>query len=126
MTTTFPLFPSASQDPDVAFVVHRFIHMEREEIINMEQVSESGPKQPMMQPVVAPVITRCAFISASVPSVATPRPSVIDIGSGLNFSQPNQPSFGLGFPQPSSSQHGFGLGFPSPVEIKIVQVCNLA
>ena len=32
----------------------------------------------------------------------------------MSFSQPSQPSFGLGFPQPSSSQHGFGLGFSQP------------
>ena len=79
----------------------------------MEQVSESGPNQPMMQPMVAPVITTNSFTSASIPSVATtrPRPSLIDIGSGLNFPQPSQLSFGLGFPQPSSNRHGFGLGF---------------
>ena len=84
--------------------------MEREEIINMEQISESGPNQPVVKPIVAPVITTNSFTSASIPSVATtrPRPSLVDVGSGWNFSQPSQPSFGLGFPQPSSSQHGFG------------------
>ena len=92
--------------------------MEREAIINMEQVSESGPQQPVVQPMVAPVITTNSFaeISNSMPSVATARPSLIDTcrPSGLSFSQPSQPNFGLGFPQPSSSQHGFGLGFSQP------------
>ena len=113
------LFRSALQDPDVLLVPHRFVfHMEREAIINMEQVSESGPQQPVVQPLVAPVITTISFteISNSIPSVATARPSLIDTcrPSGLSFSQPSQPSFGLGFPQPSSSQHGFGLGFSQP------------
>ena len=92
--------------------------MEREAIINMEQVSESGPHQPMVQPMVAPVITTNSFteISDSIPSVATARPSLIDTcrPSGLSFSRPCQPNFGWGFPQPSSSQHGFGLGFFQP------------
>ena len=89
--------------------------MEREAIINMEQLSERGPHQPVVQPIVAPVITTNSFteISNSIPSVATARPSLIDTcrPSGLSFSQPSQPNFGLGFPQPCSSQHGFGLGF---------------
>ena len=92
--------------------------MEREAIINMEQVSESGPLQPVVQPMVAPVITTNSFteISNTMPSVATARQSLIDTcrPSGLSFSQPSQPNFGLGFPQPSSSQHGFGLGFSQP------------
>ena len=66
----------------------------------------------------APVITTIFFteISSYIPSVATTRPSLIDTcrPSGLSFSQPSQPSFGVGFPQPSSSQHGFGLGFSQP------------
>ena len=66
----------------------------------------------------APVITTIFFteISNYIPSVATARPSLIDTcrPSGLSFSQPSQPSFGLGFPQPSTSQHGFGLGFSQP------------
>ena len=94
-------------------------HMEREAITNMEQVSESGPHQPVVQPMVAPVITPNSFteISNFIASVATARPSLIDTcrPSGLSFSQPSQPNFGLGFPQPSSSQHGFGLGFSQPV-----------
>ena len=92
--------------------------MEREAIINMEQVSESGPQQPVVQPMIAPVITTNSFteISNSMPSVATARPSLIDTcrPSGLSFSQPSQPNFGLGFPQLSSSQHGFGFGFSQP------------
>ena len=113
------LFRSASQDPDVLLVPHRFVfHMEREVIINMKHVSESGPHKPVVQPMVAPVITTNSFteISDPIPSVATVRPSLIDTcrPSGLSFCQPSQPSFGLGFPQPSSSQHGFGLGFSQP------------
>ena len=81
----------------------------------MEQVSESGPQQPVVQPKVAPVITTNSFteISDSMPSVATAMASLIDTcrPSGLSFSQPSQPSLGLGFPHRSSSQHGFGLGF---------------
>ena len=92
--------------------------MEREAIINMEQVSESGPQQPVVQPMVAPVITTNSFteISNSMLSVATATPSLIDTcrPSGLSFSPWSQPNFGLGFPQPSSSQHGFGLGFSQP------------
>ena len=92
--------------------------MEREAIINMEQVSESRPHQPMVQPMVAPVITTNSFteISNSIPSVATARQSLIDTCrlSGLSFSQPSQPNSGLGFPQPSSSQHGCGLDFSQP------------
>ena len=51
--------------------------MEREAIINMEQVSESGPHQPVVQPMVAPVIATNSFteISNSIPSVAIARPS---------------------------------------------------
>ena len=67
---------------------------------------------------VSPIITTNSFIevSNSIPSVAAARPSLIDIGrpSGLNFSQPSQPSFGLVFLQPSSSQHDFGLRFFQP------------
>ena len=67
---------------------------------------------------VAPMVTTNSFTedSNSIPSVATARPSLTDFGrpSGLSFSQPSQPSFGLGFPQPSSSQHGFGLEFFFP------------
>ena len=45
------LFRSALQDPDVLLVHHRFaFHMEREAIINMEQVSQSGPHEPVVQP----------------------------------------------------------------------------
>ena len=93
--------------------------MEREAIINMEQVSESGPRQPVVQPIVAPVITTNSFTEISIPSVATARPSLIDTcrPSGLNFSHPSQPSFGLGFPQPSSSQRGLvRFFFPNLVE----------
>ena len=44
-------FRSALQDPDVLLVHHRFaFHIEREAIINMEQVSQSGPHEPVVQP----------------------------------------------------------------------------
>ena len=80
----------------------------------MEQAIESGPNQHMVQPMAAPIITTYSFTSASIPSVPTPRPSLINVGSGLSFSQPSQPGFGLDFPQPGSSKHGFGLGVSQP------------
>ena len=64
------------------------------------------------------VITTNSFneIFNSIPSVTTATPSLIDTcrPSGLSCSQPSQPSFGLGFPKPSSSQYDFGLGFSQP------------
>ena len=90
--------------------------MEREAIINMKQVSDSGSHQPVVQSCTGDHNNFLEFteISNSIPSVAAARPILIDVlvGPGvLVFSQPSQPSFGLVFPQPSSSQHGFGLGF---------------
>ena len=91
MTTSFPHFfvqPYKIQTCSW-YPIILFLHMEREAIINMEQVSESGPHQPVVQPMVAPVITTNSFIeiSNSVPSVATARPSLIDTcrPSGLSF-----------------------------------------
>ena len=71
----------------------------------MEQVRESGPNQPVVQPMVAPLITSNYFtsVSNSIPGIATTRPSLIDIGSGLSFSQPSQHGFVLGFSQPDGS-----------------------
>ena len=93
-----------------------FFYMERKEIINLEQVDESWHNQPMVQSMVAPVITANSLTSPSIPGAATTRsrPSLMDIGSGLSFAQPSQPSFGLGLRQPSSRQPGFGLGFFQP------------
>ena len=57
-----------------AFRISSFcFQMEREAVINMEEVSESGPNQLVVQPMVAPVITTNFFtsVSNSIPSVAT-------------------------------------------------------
>ena len=86
----------------------------------MEQVSESGPQQPVVQPKVAPVITANSFteISKSMPSVATARPSLIDTcrPSGLSFPQPSQPNFGLGFPSQVQVNMALVWVFPNLVE----------
>ena len=94
--------------------------MERESIINMEQVSENGPNQPVVQPMVAPVITTNSFteVSNSIPGVATARPSLLDTcrPSGLSFSQPSQPSFGLGFSNQVQVNVALVWAFPNLLE----------
>ena len=103
VTTSFPhFFRSALQDPDVLLVPHRFaFHMEREAIINMKQVSDSGPHQPVVQSCTGDHNNVLEFteISNSIPSVAAARPILIDTcrPSGLSFFSTKSTQLWFGF-----------------------------